>query len=358
MGGPGTGLAGSGAPEDYADMANNDLVLVTGASGFIAKHCIAEALLRGYQVRGTLRHMQRADEVRAAVGEQGSRLSFVEADLTRDDGWEAAARGCRHVLHVASPYPLHQPKGREDLVPMARDGTLRVLKAAISAGAERVAVTSSMAAIMSGHPARAGYVFTETDWSNPDAPNITPYSISKTRAERAAWQFMETAGGTTGLVALNPGAVFGPAHDAGVESSGDIVALLLSGRWPLVPRYGVTIVDVRDVAVAHLEALERPGVVGRRFVLAAESMRIVEMGRVLADAFPDRRKRLPRGELPDFMVRLVALFDRTARAALPDLGDAPRFSNESARELLGIRFRSGREALVAMAESLITLGRA
>jgi nucleoside-diphosphate-sugar epimerase len=339
-------------------MSDNDLVLVTGASGFIAKHCIAEALRRGFNVRGTLRHMQRADEVRAAVGEQGDRLSFVEADLMRDEGWSDAVGGCRHVLHVASPYPLRQPKGREDLVPVARDGTLRVLKAAVAAGVERVAVTSSMAAILSGHPSRSGHVFTEADWSNPDAPNITPYAISKTRAERAAWQFMETAGGKTGLVALNPGAVFGPAHDRSVESSGEVISLLLSGRAPLVPRYGVTVVDVRDVAVAHLEALERPGAVDRRFILAADSMRVIEMARVLAKTFPDRRRRLPRGELPDFMVRLIGLFDGTARAAVADLGEAPRFSNEPARLLLGMSFRPAEEAIIAMARSLITLGMA
>lgn len=339
-------------------MTDNDLVLVTGASGFIAKHCIAEALRRGFNVRGTLRHMQRADEVRAAVGEQGDRLSFVEADLMRDDGWNDAVDGCRHVLHVASPYPLRQPGGREDLVPPARDGTLRVLRAAVAAGVERVAVTSSMAAILSGHPSRSGHVFTEADWSNPDAPNITPYAISKTRAERAAWQFMETAGGETGLVALNPGAVFGPAHDRSVESSGEVVSLLLSGRAPLVPRYGVTVVDVRDVAVAHLEALVRPGVIGQRFVLAADSMRIIEIGRVLAKAFPDRRGRMPRGELPDFAVRIAGLFDPTAKTAAADLGEAPRFSNESARLLLGMSFRPAEEAIIAMARSLITLGMA
>jgi dihydroflavonol-4-reductase len=339
-------------------MADNDLVLVTGASGFIAKHCIAEALKHGFNVRGTLRHMQRADEVRAAVGEKGNRLSFVEADLTHDDGWDAAARGCRHVLHVASPYPLRQPRDREGLVPIAREGTLRALKAAVAARVERVVVTSSMAAIVYGHKSRAGRTFTEADWSNPDGPNISPYAISKTRAERAAWQFMETSGGETGLVSINPGAVFGPAHDRGVESSGEIISIMMRGRAPLVPRVGLTVVDVRDVAEAHIAALEKPGVVGRRFITTAEGMRFLDIGTVLGEAFPDRRRRMPRGELPDFLVRLAGIFDPTARNAAAELGIVPQFSNESARELLGIRFRSGREAIVAMAESLITLGMA
>jgi dihydroflavonol-4-reductase len=339
-------------------MAGNDLVLVTGAGGFIAKHCIAEALRHGFDVRGTLRHMQRADEVRAAVGERGDRLSFVEADLTRDDGWEATARGCRHVLHVASPYPLRQPRDREALVPIARDGTLRVLKAAAAARAERVVVTSSMAAILYGHGSRIGRIFTEADWSNPDGPHISPYAISKTRAERAAWQFMETSGGETGLIAINPGLVFGPAHDRSVETSGEIISTLMKGRLPLVPRVGMTIVDVRDVAAAHIAALERPAVVGRRFITTAEGMRLLDIGNVLGEAFPDRRRRMPRGELPDFLVRIAGIFDPTARNAAAELGTVPHFSNDSARELLGIRFRSGREAIVAMAESLITLGMA
>ena len=339
-------------------MASNDLVLVTGASGFIAKHCIAEALSRGYRVRGTLRHMGRQDEVRGAVGERGDRLSFVEADLTRDDGWETAVRDCRHVLHVASPYPLRQPRDREGLVPIARDGTLRALRAAVAARCERVVVTSSMAAILYGHPTRAGRIFTEADWSNPDAPNITPYAISKTRAERAAWQFMETAPGDTGLVTLNPGVVLGPTRDKNVESSGDIVALFLRGRVPFVPRLGMTIVDVRDVAAAHLNALEKPGIVGRRCILASEGARLMDIGRVLGEAFPDRRKRMPRGELPDVFVRLAGIFDGTARGAVADLGTVPQFSNATAREILGIQFRPAREAVIAMAESLITLGMA
>jgi dihydroflavonol-4-reductase len=339
-------------------MADNDLVLVTGASGFIAKHCIAEALKHGFNVRGTLRHMQRADEVRAAVGEPGGRLSFVEADLTRDEGWEAATRGCRHVLHVASPYPLRQPREREGLVPIARDGTLRVLKAAVAARVERVVVTSSMAAIVYGHPTRIGRIFTEADWSNPDGQNISPYAISKTRAERAAWHFIETAGGETGLISINPGGVFGPAHDRSVESSGEIVSILMRGRAPLVPRIGITVVDVRDVAAAHIAALKKPGVVGRRFITTAEGMRFLDFGIILGEAFPDRKRRMPRGELPDFLVRLAGIFDPTARNAAAELGSVPHFSNESARELLGVRFRSGREAIVAMAESLITLGMA
>lgn len=339
-------------------MASNDLVLVTGAGGFIAKHCIAEALARGYRVRGTLRDMGRQQEVRAAVGEGGDRLSFVEADLTGDKGWQDAVRDCRHVLHVASPYPIRLPRDREGLVPIARDGTLRVLRAAVAARCERVVVTSSMAAILYGHPTREGRVFTEADWSNPDAPNISAYAISKTRAERAAWQFMETAPGDTGLVVMNPGAVFGPAHDSSVQSSGELIAILMKGKAPLVPRAAVTVVDVRDVAAAHVAALEMPGIVGRRCILASEAMRFLDLGNVLGDAFPDRRSRMPKGELPDFLVRLGGLFNGTARAAVYELGAIPQFSNATAREVLGIRFRSGREAVVAMAESLITLGMA
>jgi dihydroflavonol-4-reductase len=339
-------------------MANNDLVLVTGASGFIAKHCIAEALSRGYRVRGTLRHMGRQDEVRAAVGERGDRLAFVEADLTRDDGWDAAAKDCRHVLHVASPYPIRQPSDREGLVPIARDGTLRVLRAAVGARVERVVVTSSMAAILYGHPTREGRIFTEADWSDPDGQNISAYAISKTRAERAAWQFMETASGDTGLIAMNPGAVFGPAHDNSIESSGEIIGFLMRGRFPLVPRAAVTIVDVRDVATAHVSALEKPSIVGRRCILAAEGMRFLDVGNILGKAFPDRRARMPKGELPDWFIRAVAVVNPTIRAALPELGPVPQFSNATAREVLGITFRPAAEAIVAMGRSLTTLGMA
>jgi dihydroflavonol-4-reductase len=332
-----------------------DLVLVTGAGGFIAKQCILTALDKGYRVRGSIRRREAEAEVRALAPDAGERLEFAIADLMADAGWDAATRDCRYVLHVASPYPLKTPRDRHALVPPARDGTVRVLRAAVAAGVERVVVTSSLAAVISGHPPGRERAFGETDWSNPEAPNISPYAISKTVAERAAWDFIREKGGRTGLVSINPGGVFGPAHDRSVETSGEIIAMFLKGRYPLVPHFGIGIVDVRDVGAAEVAALTAPQAAGRRFLLSAGPRLLIEIGRILGEAFPAYRKRMPRGEMPDWLVRLYGIFDSAARTAVPDLGPAPRIDSKPAEEILGITFRKPEEAILAMARSLIEL---
>ena len=239
----------------------DDLVLVTGASGFIAKHVIKGALARGYRVRGSLRRPAFEGAVRAAVGETGDRLSFVTADLLSDDGWSDAVAGCRYVLHLASVFPLVPPKDRNALVPVARDGALRVLGAAAAAGVERTVLTSSCVAVWSGHKPDAARIFTEADWSLVDSPDTNGYALSKTLAERAAWDFAAGLSGGMTFATINPSFVLGPALDQYVEASGGLVLAVLRGKYPLVPNYGIEMVDVRDVAEAHLRAWKclRPG---------------------------------------------------------------------------------------------------
>ncbi len=337
-------------------MADDDLILVTGASGFIAKECIVHALGNGYRIRGTIRRPDAEAAVRAIVPDAGDRLSFVKADLLADDGWDAAVRDCRYVLHVASPYPLAAPKDRMALVPPARDGTLRVLKAAVRAGVERVVVTSSLAAVISGHhSSRRDMPFGESDWSDPDSSNISPYSLSKTLAERAAWDFIKREGGSTSMVSVNPGGVYGPARDRAVEASAEIIANFMKGRYPLVPHLVMGIVDVRDVATAHLSAAIVPAAANRRFLLSAGPMLMIEIGRLLGATFPQYRWKMPRGEMPDWLVRVYALFDASARTGIPELGEAPRIDIEPARTVLGLTLRPPDQAIIAMARSLIDL---
>jgi len=337
-------------------MADGDLILVTGASGFIAKECIVHALANGYRIRGTIRRPEAEAGVRAIVPDAGDRLSFVKADLLADEGWDAAMRGCRLVLHVASPYPLAAPRDRMALVPPARDGTLRVLKAAVRGEVERVVVTSSLAAVISGHhSSRRDRPFAEGDWSDPDSSNISPYSLSKTLAERAAWDFMQREGGATSMVSVNPGGVYGPARDRAVEASAEIIAGFMKGRYPLVPHLGMGIVDVRDVATAHLAAATVPEAAGRRFLLSAGPMLMIEIGRLLGTAFPKYRSRMPRAEMPDWLVHVYALFNAAARTGIPELGEAPKVDTGPARTVLGLTFRPADEAITAMAQSLIDL---
>ncbi|HEX7085112.1 MAG TPA: aldehyde reductase [Vicinamibacterales bacterium] len=335
---------------------SGDLVLVTGARGFIAKHVIREALARGYRVRGTIRRPEAEAEVRAAVGEPGPRLSFVHAELLADEGWAEAVQGCRYVLHVASAFPLVAPVERDALVPVARDGTLRVLRAAADTGVERTVLTSSCAAIWAGHPPDPTRVLTEADWAITDSPRTDSYSRSKALAERAAWNFLHGTPTSMSLVSINPSFVMGPPLDRGVQSSADLVLMFLRGRYPLVPNWGVEIADVRDVAAAHLAALETPAAAGRRFIVSDGPLMLADMARILGREFPQFRKKMPKGSLPDFVTRLLGRIDSGVRQLVPDLGPPKRTSSQAAREVLGIRCRPAEEALIAMARRVIELG--
>ncbi len=336
-----------------------DRVLVTGASGFLAKHCIAELIKNGYQVRGTLRRPAAAPEVVAAVStvaDPAGRLEFVTLDLTADAGWDEAIRECRYLLHVASPFPFKVPKTRDALLAPARDGTRRALAAAARNGVERTVLTSSTVAILSGHPQAANRVYTEKDWSDINSPDILPYPLSKTLAERAAWDFVAQDKSGMKLAVINPGLILGPALDRDIGASAEMILVCLQGKYPALPRIDMAVVDVRDVAAMHVAALEAPNAAGERFICASETVWLKDIGRILLANFPEFRGRLPTRELPDFVVRLGALFDARLKGAAVDLGKARPVSNEKARTLLGFRFRPAEEAVVAMAQSLLDLG--
>lgn len=334
-------------------------ILVTGASGFIAKHVIAELIRNGHAVRGTVRNPRRANAVHAALGGAGvdpGRLELVPADLMNDDGWPEAAKDCRIVLHVASPFPLAPPRDHDSLIRPARDGTLRVLRAATAAGVERVVVTSSIAACIypSGGPQARTY--TEADWTDPKRPDISSYIASKTIAERAAWDYVRTTPGAPQLVALNPGFVQGPALDPDVSSSHELILQMARGMHLAVPKAGFAMVDVRDVAAAHVVAATHPSAAGERFLLASGYLTLLEIGRVVAHALPDLAPRMPRFELPDLLVQGAAWGLSAARAVLPDLSTRRLCDNAKARSILGIGFRPPREAVAAAASSLRQLG--
>jgi dihydroflavonol-4-reductase len=182
-------------------------VLVTGGSGFLGGWCVIELLRRGYSVRTTVRSLSREAQVRAAVGsevDQRDRLTVLAADLTRDEGWAEAVQGCDYVLHVASPFPPKQPKDADELIVPARDGALRVLRAALDSGTERIVMTSSVAAVRGSRDSTAQTPFTEADWTDGDDTRLTPYVRSKTLAEQAAWALVRDAGAEDRLSVINP----------------------------------------------------------------------------------------------------------------------------------------------------------
>ena len=339
---------------------NGELVLVTGGSGFIATHCILQLLAAGCRVRASVRSLQREPEVRAmlkaAGGDPGERLTFVAADLTADAGWAEAAAGCDFVLHVASPFPLGVPSHEDDLIVPAREGALRVLRASRDAGVRRVVQTSSFAAIGYGHPPMAR-PFTEHDWTQVDGPGLTAYAKSKTLAERAAWDFMAHEGGAMELAVVNPVGVFGPVLGADFSTSIELVKRMMEGALPALPRITFGVVDVRDVADLHLKAMTAPEAAGERFLaVTGDFLSLREMALLLKKGMGDAARRVPVRELPDWLLRLVALVDKSAGQIVPELGKRKNATNEKARRVLGWTPRSAEEAVVSTADSLLRLG--
>lgn len=336
------------------------IVLVSGGSGFIAGHCIAQLLEQGFHVTTTVRSLDREPAVRASLAEAGvdagDSLRFVAADLTKDEGWAEAAAGATFVLHVASPFPLEIPDHEDDLIIPARDGALRVLRAARDAGVQRVVLTSSFAAVGYGHP-RTSRLFTEEDWTDINGPGVTPYVKSKTLAEQAAWRFVEDEGGGLELATINPVGVFGPVLGKDFASSVEIVRRIVDGALPGYPNLSLQAVDVRDVASAHLLAMTNPAAKGQRFLATADGVfTMKELGGVLKSNLGDAGRRVPTRSIPNIGVRIAALFDKPLRQIVPELGDVKEASNAKAREVLGWTPRTKEDAVVATAESLIRLG--
>lgn len=337
-----------------------ELVLVTGGTGFIGAHCIVRLLQAGHSVRTTVRNLARESEVRAMVRqggvEAGDRLTFAVADLTSDAGWPEAVAGCAYVLHVASPFPPAIPKHEDDLIIPAREGALRVLRAARDAGVKRVVLTSSFAAIGYGQKPR-GRPFNEEDWTDPNGDDVRAYVKSKTLAERAAWDFIKTEGGALELSTVLPVGVFGPVLGPDYSTSILLVQRLMDGAMPGCPRLYFGAVDVRDVASMHITCMIHPGAKGERFLATAgDFLSIQEIARILKRRMGSAAKRVPTMQIPDFMVRMAAKRDEAVAQILPELGKRKNGSNEKARRVLGWQPRSNEECVVATAESMVALG--
>lgn len=334
-------------------------VLVTGASGFVAQHVILQLLAKGYEVRGTLRSLKRAEEVRGVLVKRDPKaasIEFVEADLSSDKGWAEAVAGCQYVQHVASPFPAVHPRDEMELIRPAVDGALRVLKAAKAAGVKRVVMTSSMAAIAYGHGDKRAEISDETMWSNPDGPDNTPYTKSKTLAERAAWDYVNGEGKGLELAVINPTGILGPALSKDVSTSLEIPIRLMNGKTPGIPRLGFSLVDVRDVAECQVKAMELPEAAGERFLATEGFMWFTEAAEVLREAFPAYAKKIPSRRVPDFALKLMAVFQPIYRQTVMELGRTRKASNAKASRVLGVKFRTAKEALVSSAQSLIEVG--
>jgi dihydroflavonol-4-reductase len=341
-----------------------DRVLVTGATGFIAQHCILQLLEAGYLVRGTARSAGRTQEIvdilEPHLSEAGKvrlpDLDVVAADLTKDEGWEEAVMDCRYVLHVASPLPRAAAKNDDELVVPARDGTLRVLRAANAMGVERVVLTSSISAIVYGND--RSRTFDESDWTNLHGKRIGAYDKSKTIAERAAWSFIDTLGAdaTLQFVVINPGLVLGPLLSADWGTSGELVKRIIDHDVPAIPDISLAMVDVRDVASAHVSALTTPGAAGQRFICVEANHSMMEVAVILKRHLGPLGYKIPTKRLPSIAIRIMALFDSTIRLAMNDLGTSQTANNQRIRTVLQWSPRNLDEMTISMADSMIHYG--
>ena len=336
------------------------IVLVTGGSGFIGSHCILQLLEQGHEVRTTVRNLGKEPEVRAMLvtggAEPGARLTFFAADLMKDEGWAEAVKGCDYVLHVASPFPPGIPQHEDELIVPARDGALRLLRAARDAGVKRVVLTSSFAAIGYGHAPR-GKPFDETDWTNPETPGLAAYTKSKTIAERAAWDFIAKEGNGLELAVVNPVGVLGPVLGADYSTSIQIVKRMMDGAMPGAPKLSFGLVDVRDVADLHLRAMTDPAANGERFLaISGDYVWMRDVAATLKERLGEKAAKVPSRQLPNWLVRLAARRAPELKLLLPELGKEKHATGEKAKRLLGWKPIPWQNSAVDTAESLMRLG--
>ncbi|MGW5098404.1 SDR family oxidoreductase [Streptomyces nodosus] len=335
-------------------------VLVTGGTGFLGSHTIAQLLTAGHTVTTTVRSLTRQSDVQRMLIVAGSPhaddVSYVEADLTSDRGWDQAVAGADYVLHMASPFPGAQPKNADELIVPARDGTLRVLRAARHAGVRRTVLTSSFAAVGYGH-GRTGRTFSEDDWTETDGPGVSAYIKSKAVAERAAWDFVEGEGDGLELTVVNPVGIFGPVLGPDYSTSIRIVHAMLTGGMRAAPPIWTNTVDVRDAADLHLRAMTAPQAAGQRYLaLAGEPISFQHIALALRARLGEAAAQAPTGTAPAWLLRLLAVINPALRETVPQLGVVRRASNTKARKELDWSPRSNEDAVVATAESLVRLG--
>ena len=338
----------------------SEKVLLTGISGFVAKHVAIELLNSGYEVLGTVRNSNSIEQTKKTLEENKvstEKLSFVELDLLKDEGWNEAAIGCKYIIHVASPFPLKVSNDRESLTPAAKDGTLRVLNAGINAGVDQIVKTSSIVAMFRKPNRTNPYTFGEQDWTDENwVEGVNDYFLSKTKAERVAWELMESKGLKNKLTTICPGGVFGDALDKKGGTSIEYVRQFMAGKFPGAPKFAVLISDVKDIAKAHVACIGNNKVGGRRLIVGKEVKKLVELSQLMAEAMPAYAKKLPKKELPNFMVKLISYLDSSAKMMIPDLGILMQTDPSYAEELLGFKFKAAKDCMAENAKSVVRLG--
>jgi dihydroflavonol-4-reductase len=338
-----------------ADDIATATVLVTGGSGYLGGW-IAVGLLRlGYNVRVTIRNLARQDEVRAMIASEvdpGDRLTFVAADLLKDEGWDLAVKGATFVMHVASPMPVGEFRN-QDIITPAREGTRRVLEAAAKAGVKRVVLTSSAAAAAKKN--KLTQTVNETIWTNLPDKRIYSYPRAKTLAEQDAWAFVRKTRGME-LVSILPSQIQGPVLGNDYSASVGVIAMMLSGKMPVIPQVGFGIVDVRDLVDINIKAMTMPEAAGERFLATSDFLWFADMARILRERLGDRAAKVPTRMLPNWVARFGALFNAEMAQMAPTLNVRTTGTSVKAQRLLGWQPRPAADSIVDAANSLIDHG--
>ncbi len=334
-------------------------VFLTGITGFVGSHTAIQLLNKNYQVIGTLRNMERANEIKNVIAQHTKyieNLQFVEADLNQEKSWDEYMQGVDYVLHIASPFPQILPKNEDDLIIPAKKGTLNILQSASKMGVKRIVITSSSGAIVYGkEKGKQSGFYNENDWTNPtNKQDSTPYFRSKTIAEQSAWDFIKQDTSGLELVTICPGAILGEILEKDFGTSANIVIKTMDGSSPAIPQIGFDMVDVRSVAEMHIQAIEVEEASGERFICSSGFLSFKDVATILKEKYP--KAKIPSFVLPNFLVRLFANFEPTLKPILIDLSIERRLDNTKAKKILNWNPISPKDAVLACAESLIKLG--
>ena len=329
-------------------------VLVTGATGYIGLHCIHQLLNQGYAVNGSIRSPERKEEIFEALQKHNTpteNLNLYTFNLTEDDGWDEGMEGCDYLLHVASPIALEN-HDEDFFVKPAVAGVKRAFKFAKKHNVKKVVLTSSVAAIFDTLEEKTYY--DETDWSDPDNPSISHYSKSKTLAERAAWDFVKNEDNPFELAVINPALVIGPSLSGDLGESNKAIAMVATGKMPVAVPLQFGYVDVRDVATAHVLAMQNSNSNGERFALAEKDLWYKDVAKVLRDNGFDKA---PTFNVPVWLAKILANFSKELKITLPYLGRVRSVKNTSkAKDILGWNPRPAEQSIIDIAEQIKEMG--